>query len=137
MAAASQPRAWEARERQWHQRSFAEDRWESEPEGEEYDYNTMSTREAAGLLFDTIVDAKVGGKISAKVACLLAFYAVKAGVGDSEELAKLGLDTTKQSGKYSQRFDSVVGHPKADGYQCVKVATDRSIAPSIHRSIIR
>ena len=66
MAAASQPRAWEARERQWHQRSFAEDRWESEPEGKEYDYNTMSTLEAAGLLFDTIVDAKVGGKISAR-----------------------------------------------------------------------
>ena len=113
--------SWEAPERRWELRGNVDYDWRSDSDGEEWDYTMVSKREAAGLLFDAIVDAKIGGKISAKLACTLAFFAVRGGVEDSEDLTKLAMAPDKQSGKYSQRFDAVLGRPKDECYQYVKV----------------
>ena len=106
--------SWEMPERQWEAASGG-DSAESDS-NEEFDYDSIDAKQAAGLLLDTIVDLKLSGHISAKKACILAFYACKAGVATSDDLRRLGLDPTHQSGAYSRRFDDICGHPQEEGY---------------------
>ena len=116
---AAEVHAWEAPERQW---AYALDDWATQPDAEaEYDYHSMNRQEAAWFLYETIVDAKLANQISAKTACIMAYFAVKGGCDQSESLCKIGLPPDKQSGKYSARFDKVVGHPQEEGYDYVSV----------------
>ena len=113
--------SWERPDRIWENPLGRDDAWESASE-DEFDYDAISNETAAELLFEFIVDLKLSGKLSAKSACVLAFYAVKAGVVGCEDLKKIALNPTAQSGKYSRQFDQRVGHPDSEGYVYVDAA---------------
>ena len=113
--------SWELPERQWDNVApeINDLLAESEPEAD-FDYESLSRRAAAELLCEQILDLKQNGKISAKAACVLAFFATKAGVKDSPELCKVAKPPGLQTGKYSRQFDTVFSHPDTEGFEYVK-----------------
>ena len=70
---------------------------------DEINYDNVSQDQAAMSLVELIVDLKVAGTISAKTACLIAFWAAKAGAAG--EVSNLGAKPGLQSGHYSKKFD--------------------------------
>ena len=73
----------------------------------ELDFNTVSSEFAGDLFVEMLVDLKIGGTISAKVACTLAFWASKAGaVGPACDLA---VRPNQASGEFSRHFDKWTG----------------------------
>ena len=81
--------------------------WYDPDDSEGLDYDTIPGDIAGEELFNMIVDLKLRNVLSARQACVLAFWAYKAGAqGDVEKLA---LHPACQSGKYSRKFDVVAG----------------------------
>lgn len=88
--------------------------WDDQPDGpswglhgEDYDYTAVSQDEAGAQLFELLARLKIMSVLSAKQACLVAFWASKAGaIGRVSELA---VKPDAQAGKFSARFDKVVG----------------------------
>ena len=73
----------------------------------EFDYSNVSPADAGEELFNFVVCLKLQGLLSAANACKLAFWAHRSGAcGPIEQLA---LRPDSQSGKFSRRFDKVVG----------------------------
>lgn len=66
----------------------------------------MTPAEAGQELFDTLVELKLRGVLSARQVCTLACLAAKAGAKGVE---RLGMAPDKQTGKYSRHFDHVAG----------------------------
>ena len=72
-----------------------------------YHAEEFSPAEAGEELCQLIVDLKLQGKISAKIACYLSYWASKAGAaGPTSELA---LKPGAKDGSYSARFDVFTG----------------------------
>ncbi len=63
--------------------------------------------DAGDVFHDMLVDLKCKGSISAKQACLLSYWAGKAGA--KGKASALSQKPGQQSGSYSRRFDIVVG----------------------------
>ena len=74
---------------------------------DEFDYDRVGPQEAGRELGDFIIELKQRGTLSAKQACVLAFWAHKAGAIGI--VAKLAYSPDKQSGRFSRHFDAVVG----------------------------
>ena len=73
----------------------------------------MTTETAGQVLFDYLVELKQVGKLSAKDACQLAFWAVNAGAeGPCKQLGKAPGD--KNTGNYSSHFDRAAATPVSD-----------------------
>ena len=83
---------------------------------EEYDYQNVTAEEAEQQLFDFTVDLKRTGTISAKQACVWAFWAQKAGAkGPIEKLAESPEESpTKAGSRFSKKFDRVTGDDVTD-----------------------
>ena len=75
----------------------------------ELDYNNVSLAVAQEELFNVLVELKLVGKLSAKNCCIIAFWAKHAGA--SGPATKLAVKPNAQSGKFSDKFDAVVGKP--------------------------
>ena len=78
--------------------------WESAPEP---DWDTISKECAADEFVDLLVRLRGEHKLPATVACHLAFFAARAGVGGLAPT--LGLPPGKPSGMYSSHWDNVLG----------------------------
>ena len=77
-------------------------------EPEVFDYNTVSPDVAGEELVEMLCYLKITGVLSAKMACVLAWWAAKAGA--TGEVAKLGVRPDKtQTGAYSKHFDTWSG----------------------------
>ena len=90
-------------------------------------YDDVSPECAGAHLYDLIVNMKHAGKLTASAACIISFWAVRAGAcGPTEALARRpGLG----SGKYSAHFDKVVaGGTPADNdwYEVAAPMHDRA-----------
>ena len=71
--------SWEHPSRAWE--NIFEHSWERDLDVNPYDDHDNLTRETAGeRFFEYIVDLKVQGTLSATQACVLCYYAQKAGV---------------------------------------------------------
>lgn len=79
-------------------------KWETE---DDVDWDSLPEEVAEEELMNYIVSLKLANTLSAKQACLLAFLASRAGA--KGEVQKLGLHPGAGSGKYSARFDKIVG----------------------------
>ena len=73
-----------------------------------HDYDSLSAEECGNELMEYLVELKrTRAPVTARVACVLAFWASRAGaVGP---VAQLGLKPNQQSGKFSVHFDKVTG----------------------------
>lgn len=76
------------------------------------DYDNILETEAASELFDFIVRLKQMSVLSAKQACILSFWASKAGA--TGMVKKLSFKPSAQSGHFSRHFDSIVGSRPSD-----------------------
>ena len=81
-------------------------------ESYEYDYDNVLESEAALELYDYIVRLKQMSVISAKQACIISFWASKAGA--TGLVTKLSFKPSSQSGHFSRHFDSIVGSRPSD-----------------------
>ena len=91
-------RTWDRRN--WQQGDRRHQAFEDESD---FQYASVTADEAGQELFSYLVLLKLSGVLSAKQACVLAFWAHKSGAtGGVKDLA-LAPDT--QSGKFSRRFD--------------------------------
>ena len=81
--------------------------WDDIIAGEDRDWEAITAHDAGEELFNIVLSLKMQGKVSAKSACLLAFFCTKAGAcGDIKRLSR---PPDKKSGSYSEQFDNVVG----------------------------
>ena len=117
--------AWEAPERGWEFDSDAPNVWADDTPDAEVDYNALSKAECEAKLFEYLIDLKQTTRLSAKQTCILAFWASKAGAGG--DVSKLAMAPNCQSGKFSHRFDQVIGHPQEENYYYINI-------PRRHRS---
>ena len=104
-ASSSAARSWEG----WGEPSHDNDAaptW-GDPDYEEFDYASVPADVAGDELAHMIIQLKHDGKLSAKQACILSFWAEKAGAGGF--VSKLAMHPEHQSGKYSRKFDEAVG----------------------------
>ena len=70
-------------------------------------WDAIPPAEAGDELCNFLISLKLNGSLSARQACILAFFAFKAGaIGPVQQLA---MKPDCQTGKYSQRFDKVAG----------------------------
>ena len=111
--------SWELPERDWEAPDGFGDEWASDSDDEGPSFDQMTPELAGEYLYEQIVSLKLAGTISAKSACLLCFWASRAGVAGP--VAKLAMAPDKQSGKYSRKFDDVEGRPQEDGFLYVDV----------------
>ena len=74
---------------------------------DEIPYDEYSPEQAGHEFASMLVDMKRCGTITAKSACILAFWAVQAGA--TGFAGKFALAPEKHTGYYSKRFDEVVG----------------------------
>lgn len=73
----------------------------------EIDYDNISSDVAESEFYSLLVELKLTGVLTAKQCCIIAFWATKAGArGDAN---RLSVKPSAQSGKFSHRFDAVVG----------------------------
>jgi len=94
---------WERDLRSWH------DARGPESDGEDdIDYADVSKEDATAELADLIVDLKFKGILTAKHACVLCFWCKNAGV-QSGLIDKLAVRPNEQSGRFSTRFNKVLG----------------------------
>eukprot|EP00959_Pyramimonas_sp_CCMP1952_P122434 2559606-Pyramimonas_sp.AAC.1 len=78
----------------------------TESEGE-IDYDDVSSESAAAELGNMKIDLKMRGLIAATDACMISFWAAKAGAGGvTQQLAKA---PGASNGNYSKHFNRVVG----------------------------
>ena len=74
---------------------------------DEADPYALDPTDSSAELYEYLVDLKHGGVLSAKQACVIAWWASRAGAGGmTAELAK---HPTTQSGHFSRHFDAVTG----------------------------
>ena len=71
------------------------------------DYAAVDADTAGHELMEMLISLKLKSTISARDACVLAFWASKAGAAGP--VHKLALRPDAQTGKYSKKFDDVVG----------------------------
>ena len=91
--------------------------WEAEPplswgnpdDEASFDYDNVPAEVAGEELMSLLASLKLGGILSAKQVCIIAFWASRAGA--TGNVHKLGLRPDAQSGKCPQRFDKVFGAP--------------------------
>ena len=75
----------------------------------------VTAQEAGQHLFDYLVDLKLRNKLSAKDACILAYWAVMSGSASSSALKKLSKEPGDTStGHYSDHFDRASGLARKD-----------------------
>ena len=87
-------------------------RWDNIDDSKGIDYTNIPPLEAGVEFVEFIISMKLANVISARQACVLSFFASKAGaVGPCSDLA---MPPNKQSGKYHKRFDKVVGTKPSD-----------------------
>ena len=100
---------------------------------EEIDYDKVSADDAGKYLVEFIIDLKQQGILSAKRACLICFWAMKAGACGA--VADLARPPGKQSGKYSLHFDRICGKPSAQNFHYLKMPGHRRVDDErcIHR----
>ena len=95
--------SWEGWDSSWsdvREASWDEDEQEKDPD-------SYTQVEAAAEFVNLLIDYKMKGILSAKQACLLAYWSGRGGCcGDT---SKVGLAPGKQSGKYSAHFDRYIG----------------------------
>ena len=112
---------WEDAAREWEENPGRNDWQDCERDDSDgIDYGSIVGESAGAELSELLVDAKMSGRpISAKLCCLIAHWATQAGaVG---EVTKLAVPPGQQSGKYSGKFDKVIGKPRDQGYHYVPV----------------
>ena len=78
----------------------------SESEGDDGDYDSWTRDMAEADFLHYLVDLKAAGKASAQAVCVIAHWATRAGV--TGPVQSLAMAPGKDSGKYSQKLDSVV-----------------------------
>ena len=71
------------------------------------DYDDIGADEAQQEFFDLLVDLKLKGAMTAKQVCLIAFWATHSGA--KGPITRLAVKPSAQTGKFSHKFDSVVG----------------------------
>jgi hypothetical protein len=81
--------------------------WGGIDDSDEFDYEKVDPETAGDSLYEFLVSLKLDSVISARHACIIAFWATKAGAIGSINLLSLRPDA--QSGKFSRKFDSAVG----------------------------
>ena len=122
---AANERAWET----WGKAAWEQD---LDPVGwcdlEEPDYDDIPPAVAEDEFVRELVELKLTNVLSAKQACVLAFWASKAGL--SGPAKKMGLRPDSQSGKFSRKFDDFIGSVPADEpiYEVKTVVRPRSSA---------
>ena len=124
--------SWEDPGRQWEWAGDA-NAWAHNIDTESVDYWNVSKSDAELQLFEFVVSLKQSNKISAKQACLLAFWASRSGAGG--DIRSFALPPGCQSGKYSAKFDRCLGHPRDENHYYLQVpqldrsADERRVAP--------
>ena len=76
-------------------------------DADEFDYSDVSAEVAGEELFNYLVCLKLEGLLSAAAVCKLAFWAKHAGC--TGPVSSLALRPDSQTGKFSRKFDGVVG----------------------------
>ncbi len=99
------PRAWEEDLHSWEQDWHTEP--QADPDDPDFDYDAVSAKVAAEEFGNLVVDLKLQGSLSAKHACILCWWASKAGIGGIT--SRLAVHPQRSSGQYSKHFDLVVG----------------------------
>lgn len=119
---------WAHRKHSWEQRTYAAP---GEVAGaavdEDSDIEDLTSEECSTEMFDFVVSLKLKGMISARTACVLCYWAKRAGLkGDG---AKLALSPGRTGGAHSEHFDKVTGireHMDSDFYTLDIPGNDRS-----------
>ena len=101
--------SWEKYEQSWRGRDLhvAAAREDDDSSDEEPDFHNFTGEDAAHFFIELIMMQVWAGKMSAKTACLLCFWASKAGASDP--IGKYGFPPGKQSGHYMRHLDSASG----------------------------
>ena len=81
-------------------------------EEDDLDYTNASPATAGEQLFVMLKTLKIQGILSARQACILAFWAKMAGAGGA--CVELALKPDYSSGDYSRHFDKIVGGGPTD-----------------------
>ena len=105
-------RRWEQDIHAWEQDAFGEYPEESGSETE-VNYDEILAEEAGEELASMIVDLKLQGILSAKQACVLSFFASRAGA--SGFVGALAMKPSAHSGSFSRHFDMVLGVRPQEG----------------------
>lgn len=115
--------AWRYPTRTWEGwgAQVASGSWADPDDDVPFDYASVTQEEAGCELAGLLFKLKVQNILSAKQACTLAFWAAKAGaVGDVQ---KMGVRPDSQTGKFSAKFDNVMGTvPDTSGMYLVEMA---------------
>lgn len=115
--------SWEDGSRDWDFAPEEDANHWGHDEGE-VDYWGATREEAERCLFEFLVDLKQRQKpMSAKDACILAFWMHKAGAGG--QIEELCVPPDRQSGAYSKKFDTCVGRPKDENFVYVSTPVQR------------
>ena len=102
------PHSWEQAlgETDWERAMLAQgDDDGSGEDGEDEFHETCSAEEAGGELAQYLVELKDQGQLTAKQACLIAFWARRAGAAGELDIA---YPPGRQTGQYSRHFDTMV-----------------------------
>ena len=102
---ASSTESWEGWQPSWAVDLEGPGAWGESGPDVEHDPDSLDTAAAAAELYESIVDLKLSGKVSATAACIIAYWAGRAGAAGP--VKELGLKPGLQSGKYSLHFDQV------------------------------
>lgn len=89
----------------------AEDAPASADEEDEDPENPSTPEAATDALSDMLIDMVLKRSLSAKQACNIAWYAMKAGLGGS--IAEMALKPSSSSGHFQRKLDAVMGHQQA------------------------
>lgn len=135
MSSTSSKYPWEE-EYQWLDASLYDD--EDAAAGsdieEEFDYDNVEPEVAQACLFDYVVALKNDGTISAKTACVIAFWATKS--GSLGQIGSLAFAPNKaSSGAYSKHFDRVVAPANDSLYRMKAQCQMRADASTVVKEI--
>ena len=105
----------------------------SESEGDDGEYDSWTRDMADAEFLHDLVDLKAAGKASAQAVCVIASWATRTGANGPVQ--SLAMAPGKDSGKYSQKFDSVVYADHRDKlmYSLTIPSTNRAIGTHARR----
>jgi hypothetical protein len=100
--------AWGKRLRPWEQRAYETvDAPDSDVADSSDEESPLTPERSSEEFLNMLVSLKLSGKVSAKTACLLSYWA--AGGGLTGAGSQLALPPTRKGGAFSEHFDRVIG----------------------------
>ena len=115
--------SWIASESNWEQRCYSHleesDQDDDDDDDSTTDIEEMSADDCAAEFHDFLVSLKMRGQITAKTACILAWWAKQGGLNNAG--TRLAVKPSRTGGAFSEHFDRVVGLNSCDDVYTISV----------------